>query len=63
MKVNAQPNDKVILLGGSVFKASKFLDRRVYMDINGLYDRMQVHALPSVVAQEGLKLKVSEVAL
>ena len=58
----ASPNDKIILLGGSVFKAGEYLGRRVYLDIPGLAKRMQIRALPSIVSQEGDKLKVQEVA-
>lgn len=62
VKAQAAANDKIILLGGSVFKAGEFLNRRVYMDINGLYGRMKIRSLPSIVSQEGSKLKVQEVA-
>jgi conjugal transfer pilus assembly protein TraW len=63
VKKGIAANDKVILLGGSIFKASEVLQRHVYMDINGLYGRMKIRSLPSVVSQEGVKLKVEEVAL
>lgn len=62
VKAQATTNDKIILLGGSVFKAGEFLKQRVYMDINGLYGRMKIRSLPSIVSQEGYKLKVQEVA-
>jgi conjugal transfer pilus assembly protein TraW len=62
VKSQATPNDKIILLGGSVFKAGEYLKQRVYMDITGLYGPMKIRSLPSIVSQEGNKLKVQEVA-
>lgn len=62
VKNQAEPNDKVILLGGSVFTAGEFLNRPVYLDIPGLAFRMKVKNLPSIVSQEGDKLKIQEVA-
>jgi len=61
-KALATPEDKVILLGGSVFKAAHTLGRRVYLDVPGLHTRMKIRHLPSVVSQEGVLLKVQEVA-
>lgn len=63
VKQHASGNDKVILLGGSVFKANKYLKRMVYLDIPGLHKRMQVRKLPSVISQQGQLLKVQEIAL
>jgi conjugal transfer pilus assembly protein TraW len=57
----AEANDKIILLGGSVFKAGEYLKRRVYLDIPGFHKRMQINKLPSIVSQEGDKLKIREV--
>jgi conjugal transfer pilus assembly protein TraW len=62
VKTQAQSNDKIILLGGSVFKAGAYLKRHVYLDVPGLHTRMQIKHLPSIVSQDGLKLKVQEVA-
>lgn len=59
----AQPKDKIILLGGSVFKAGEKLKRKVFLDIPGLHKRMDIHSLPSIVSQDGSKLKVEEVKL
>jgi conjugal transfer pilus assembly protein TraW len=61
VKQRSAGNDKIILLGGSVFRAGEVLKRKVYMDITGLYGRMQIHGLPSIVSQDGEKLKVEEV--
>ncbi|MFN5095839.1 MAG: hypothetical protein ACK5BY_02920 [Limnohabitans sp.] len=58
----AAPNDKVILLGGSVFAASKAIGRSVYLDVPGLHTKMRIRRLPSVVSQEGLYLKIQELA-
>lgn len=63
VKQRASADDKIILLGGSVFKAGDVLKRRVYMDITGLYGRMKIRSLPSVVSQDSEKLKVEEVVL
>ena len=62
VKTLAEPNDKVILLGGSVFKASEFLQRHVYLDIPGLAFRMKVKYLPSIVSQDGDMLKIQEIS-
>ena len=62
VKKLAEPEDKIILLGGSVFKAGEFLKRRVYLDVPGFHTRMKIKNLPSIVSQEGDKLKVQEVA-
>lgn len=60
-KTTAAPEDKIILLGGSVFKASHALGRNVYLDVPGLHTRMKIKHLPSVVSQEGVLLKVQEI--
>lgn len=60
-KITAAPEDKIILLGGSVFKASHALGRNVYLDVPGLHRRMKIKHLPSVVSQEGVLLKVQEI--
>lgn len=58
----ARPNDKVILLGGSVFKAGQLLKRKVFLDVPGLHKRMKIYFLPSIVSQEGERLRVEEIA-
>ena len=62
VKTMAEPQDKIILLGGSVFKASEFLQRHVYLDIPGLAFRMKVKYLPSIVSQDGDMLKIQEIS-
>lgn len=63
VQARALPQDKVILLGGSVFSAGKVLKRRIYLDVPGLHTKMQIHSIPSIASQEGVLLKVEEVAL
>jgi conjugal transfer pilus assembly protein TraW len=61
VKTRASTTDKIILLGGSVFKAGEFLKRRVYLDIPGLNNRMMIKKLPSIVTQSGNVLQIEEV--
>jgi conjugal transfer pilus assembly protein TraW len=63
VKQRALPNDKIILLGGSVFKAGEKLKRKVFLDIPGLHKRMDIRSLPSIVSQDGIKLKIEEIKL
>ena len=63
VKKEAAPRDVVILLGGSIFKANDYLQRRVYLDVPGLHTRMQIRGVPSIASQQGDKLKVQEIAL
>jgi len=56
----ADPADKVILLGGSVFEAGKKLHRPIYLDVPGFHTIMKIRALPSIVSQVGNKLQVLE---
>ena len=63
VKASAAPNDKIIVMAGSVLKAGDQLKRRVYMDIPGLYKRMSISRIPSLVSQQELMLKVEEVKL
>jgi conjugal transfer pilus assembly protein TraW len=59
----AAPQDKIIVMAGSVITAGNTLKRRVYMDINDISGAMHIKALPSVASQSGLMLKVDEVKL
>ena len=61
-KAQARPMDKVILMAGSVYKASDALQRHVYLDIPGLHKRMKIQNLPSIVSQRGDMLLVQEIA-
>lgn len=63
IKSTASKKDKVIVMAGSVMKAGRALNRRVYMDIPGLHTRMKIQHVPSVVSQQDLMLKVHEVVL
>lgn len=62
-KATAAPNDKIIVMAGSIMKAGKSLDRRVYMDVPGLHTRMKIQHVPSLVSQQDLMLKVQEFKL
>ena len=63
VKRRAGPQDKILLLGGSVFTAGEKLKRRVYLDIPGLHKRMNIRVLPSIASQDRDMLKVEEVKL
>lgn len=57
---------KIILTSGSPFKLMKQWNQRqrVYFDQAGrLTDKLGISHVPAIVTQEGLKLKVSEIAL
>ena len=60
--------DRIILVGGSVFKLQELLGEeyvgKVYFDQSGeLTTKFSIKASPVIIAQEGLKLKIEEVAL
>jgi conjugal transfer pilus assembly protein TraW len=56
--------DKVILLGGSPLKLQEELSREVYFDQDGtLTTTFGIQHSPSIVMQDGLRLKVEEFAL
>lgn len=60
--------DRVILVGGSVFKLQELLgeehEGKVYFDQAGeLTTKFGIKASPAIVAQEGFKLKIEEVIL
>ncbi|OLP04515.1 type-F conjugative transfer system protein TraW [Rhodoferax antarcticus ANT.BR] len=57
----SKPEDKIILLGGSIFVAGEKLNRKVYLDVPGLHKRMDIRVLPSIASQDGALLKVEEV--
>lgn len=63
VKRRAGPQDKIILLGGSIFTAGEKLKRRVYLDVPGMHKRMNIRVLPSIASQDGEMLKVEEVKL
>jgi conjugal transfer pilus assembly protein TraW len=63
-----QVEDRVILVSGSVFKLQELLGEKnankVYFDQAGeLTSKFGIKASPAIVVQEGLKLKIEEVAL
>jgi conjugal transfer pilus assembly protein TraW len=60
--------DRVILVGGSVFKLKEFVGdehkNKVYFDQNGeLTTRFGITGSPAVVVQDGLQLKIEEIKL
>ncbi len=60
--------DRIILVGGSVFKLKEDLAEqhkdKIYFDQNGeLTSRLGIKASPAVVLQDGLMLKIEEVKL
>lgn len=60
-KENEDERDKIILVGGSVFKAQEYLGKTVYFDQNGeLTSKFGIKASPAVVEQEGKMLKIIE---
>ncbi|HAU1387066.1 TPA: type-F conjugative transfer system protein TraW [Legionella pneumophila] len=55
---------KLILTAGSLKDATDRFRQAVYFDLNGfLLEKFQIKSLPVRVFQEGLRLKISEVAL
>lgn len=61
-QLDARPNDKVILTGGSYLEVMRETERRVYYDINGNFTtRFNIKRVPAVVSQEGKRVKVVEI--
>lgn len=59
---DANPRDKVILVGGSFVKLTREWKRPVYFDQRGhLTTRMGIKRVPAVVAQKGLALQIDEI--
>ena len=63
-----QVEDRVILVGGSVFKLQELLGEshadKVYFDQAGeLTTKFGIKASPAIVEQEGFSLKIEEVSL
>lgn len=56
--------DKLILIKGDVQKTTAFWKRNVYFDQAGrLCQRLGIHHVPALVTQDGLKLRIDEIAL
>lgn len=56
--------DKLILIKGDVQKTTSLWKRKLYFDQAGrLCQRLGIHHVPARVAQEGLKLRIDEIAL
>jgi conjugal transfer pilus assembly protein TraW len=57
------PKDKVILVGGSYTKFMREHKRQVYFDLGGVFTtRFDIKYVPALVSQEGMALKVQEIA-
>lgn len=55
---------KLVLVGGSVINLTKIFQQPVYFDQEGkLTNKFQIRHVPATVSQEGLRLKVQEVAI
>lgn len=55
---------KLVLVGGSVINLTKIFQQPVYFDQEGkLTTKFQIRHVPATVSQEGLRLKVQEVAI
>jgi conjugal transfer pilus assembly protein TraW len=56
--------DKLILINGDVQKTASLWKRNVYFDQAGrLCQRLGIHHVPALVTQQGLKLRINEIAL
>ena len=57
-----QGNDKLILVGGSVYSQMALFHKPIYFDQNGrLTTRFHIKQVPAFITQEGQHLKISEV--
>lgn len=64
-KQRATDRDKIILTAGNLFKAQEFLKRELYIDQNPIgvmAARMKITNVPAIASQEGLSLRIEEVA-
>jgi conjugal transfer pilus assembly protein TraW len=59
-----RPMDKIVLTGGSWVDLSKNIGTQVFYDQSGFLTRkLGVHRVPTVVSQDGLRLKIEEIVL
>lgn len=62
-RLEAFPDDKVILVGGSYTNFMRTHKKRVYFDLGGVFTtRFNIKFVPSLVSQEGLNLMIREIA-
>ena len=54
---------RLILIKGAPLKLAEELNIPVYFDQGGLTQKLGIHHVPAVVAQENLKLKIEEIKL
>lgn len=61
-EVKKNPRDSIILVGGSWVDVSKKLGSQAYFDQAGeMSRRFQLARVPSIISQDGLKLKIEEI--
>lgn len=61
---NGKIEDRVILVGGSVFKVQEEIGEQVYFDQMGeLTNKFGIKASPAIAVQEGKKLRIEEMKL
>lgn len=59
-----RPRDKIVLTGGSWVELSRKLKTQVYYDQSGyLTRRFGITHVPALVSQDGMRLKIEEIAL
>lgn len=64
VEAKKHPRDSIILIGGDWVAFSKRLGSQAYYDQAGaMTKRFELTKVPSIVSQEGLKLKIEEVAM
>lgn len=57
------PNDKIILVGGSYTRFMREHKKKVFYDLGGVFTtRFNITRVPAIVSQEGMALKIEEVA-
>jgi conjugal transfer pilus assembly protein TraW len=63
-EVKARPGDAIILVAGDWVSVSKRLGSQAYYDQGGaMTRRFQLSKTPSIVSQDGLRLKIEEFAV
>lgn len=63
-EIDSKVEDRIILIGGSVFKLQEELGMQVYFDQMGeLITRFGIRATPAIAVQEGKMLKIEEVVI
>ena len=56
--------DRIILVGGSVFKMKNEFEEEIYFDQFGeLTSRFGIKAVPAIAVQEGVKIRINEISM